>query len=130
MISLFDAGLPFDDDFGMGYSTHTTELKIECVNRYFSDPPVSIRRLAKEKGVRASTLSNWVQKAKKAGMLSPGEPLPAMVEVAMPPDAAEETPKATAAPTAPQAVTITIGKATVTLPPSMLAEALEALLGR
>ena len=129
MISLFDAGLPFADDFGMGYSTHTTELKIECVNRYFSDPPVSIRRLAKEKGVRASTLSNWVRKARKAGMLNPGEKLPAMVEVALPP-APAEAPKATAAPTAPQAVTITIGKATVTLPPSMLAEALEALLGR
>ena len=60
----------------------------------------------------------------KAGMLNPGEPLPAMVEVgaALPPPA-EELPSPI-----PATVTISIGKATVTLPSSMLAEALEALL--
>ena len=111
----------------MGYSSHTAELKIECVGRYFSEPPISIRELAREKGVNFTTLAHWIAKARKAGMLNPGEKLPAMVEVALPP-APAETPRPAASAATPQAVTITIGKATVTLPPSMLAEALEALL--
>ena len=109
----------------MGYDSHTAELKIECVRRYFSEPRISMRTLAKEKGVNFSTLSNWVQKARKAGMLNPGEPLPAMVEVPAP-----LTPAADDAAPAPTqgTVTISIGKATVTLPASMLPQALEALL--
>ena len=125
MIPLFDAGDVFADDFRMGYDSHTAELKIECVRRYFSEPRISMRTLAKEKGVSFSTLSNWVQKARKAGMLNPGEPLPAMVEVPAPLMPAADD----AAPAPIQAtVTISIGKATVTLPPSMLPQALEALL--
>lgn len=128
MISHFDGDAPSADDFGMGYSSHTADLKIECVRRYFSDPPISIRKLAKEKGVNFCTMAHWIAKAKKAGMLNPGERLPAMVEVAMPPSPIEGPAKPSAAAAPPQAVTISIGKATVTLPASMLTEALEALL--
>lgn len=119
---------PFEDDFGMGLNAYSTELKIECVRRYFSDPPISIRKLAKEKGVNFCTMAHWIAKAKKAGMLNPGERLPSMVEVAMPPAPIEEPAKPSAAAAPPQAVTISIGKATVTLPASMLSQALEALL--
>lgn len=67
-----------------------------------------------------SALSHWIKKARKVGLLNPGEGLPAMVEVALPADQPPPGPDPSAA------VTITIGKATVTLPPSMLAQALEA----
>ena len=126
MIPLFDGDAPFADDFGMGYSTYTTEFRIECVRRYFTPPRISLRLLALEKRVPFHTLQDWVRKAKKAGMLNSGESLPAMVEVAMPPARAEEAAKDSGAN--PPTATIAIGKATVTLPPSMLAEALEALL--
>ena len=112
----------------MGYADYSAEVKIECVRRYFSEPPITMRELAEEMGVNRGSLFNWIKKARIAGMIAQGESLPAMVEVPMPPAPAEESPKPAAAPTTPQAVTITIGKATVTLPPSMLAEALEALL--
>ena len=124
MISLFDPCALSADDVPMGYSKHTTSMKIECVRRYFSDPDISIRRLAEEKGVSFSTLSHWIKTARKAGLLNPGEALPAMVEVALPADQPAPPP----GPDPSAAVTITIGKATVTLPPSMLAQALEALL--
>ena len=125
MIPLFDTGDAFADDFRMGYDSHTAELKIECVRRYFSEPRISMRTLAKEKGVSFSTLSSWVQKARKAGMLNPGEGIPAMVEVrpALPSSACGAS---AAAPSA-EAVTISIGRATVTVPPSLLPQALEAL---
>ena len=60
--------------------------------------------------------------ARKAWLLNPGEVPPAMVEVALPADQPPPGPDPSAA------VTITIGKAAVTLPPSILAQALEALL--
>lgn len=126
MIPRFDPDAPFADDLGMGYSTYTTEFRIECVRRYFAPPRISLRLLALEKGVPFHTLQDWVRKAKKAGMLGSDESLPAMVEVAMPPARADEAAKAPEAN--PATATITIGKATVTLPAPMLAEALEALL--
>jgi len=130
LIPRFDPEAPIADDFGMGYIRYTTEFKLECLRKYFTPPMRPVRVIALETGVPFSTLAEWVTKARKVGMLNPGERLPAMVEVAMPPARAEEPPKPAAAPTTPQAVTITIGKATVTLPASMLAEALEALLRR
>ena len=126
MIPLFDADDAFADAFGMGYSKYSTELKVECVRRYFSPPRISVRLLALEKGIPFETVSEWIKKAKRAGMLNPDEPIPAMVEVktaALPPAEAREEPVPAQA-----TVTISIGKATVTMPPSMLAEALEALL--
>ena len=112
----------------MGYIRYTTEFKLECLRKYFTPPMKPVRVIALETGVPFSALAEWVTKARKAGMLNSGESLPAMVEVAMPPARAEETTKPAASATPPQTVTVTIGKATVTLPPSMLAEALEALL--
>lgn len=112
----------------MGYIRYTTEFKLECLRKYFTPPMKPVRVIALETGVPFSTLAEWVTKARKAGMLNSGESLPAMVEVAMPATRAEETAKPAALATSPQTVTITIGKATVTLPASMLAEALEALL--
>ena len=54
-------------------------------------------------------------------MLGPGEKLPAMVEVGLPQAEADPVPDG------PATFTISIGKATLTLPSSMLAQALEAL---
>ena len=127
MIPRFDADDAFADAFGMGYSKYSTELKVECVRRYFSPPRISVRLLALEKGIPFETVSEWIKKAKRAGMLNPGEPIPAMVEVkaALPPAEAREEP----AP-AQATVTISIGKATVTMPSSLLSQALEALLGQ
>lgn len=124
MISLFDAGDAFADDSAMGYQRYTTDFKLACLRRYFTPPMKPVRDLSVELGVPFSTLAEWVTKARKAGMLNPGEPLPAMVEVgtALPP-AAEERPSPI-----PATVTISIGRATVTLPPSLLSQALEALL--
>ena len=85
-----------------------------------------MRLLALEKGVPFHTLQDWLRRAKKTGMLNSDESLPAMVEVAMPPARADEAAKASCAN--PATATITIGKATVTLPASMLPQALEALL--
>lgn len=124
MIPLFDADDTFADDLAMGYQRYTTDFKLICLKRYFTPPMKPVRELAAELGVPFSTLAEWVTKARKAGMLNPGEPLPTMVEVgAVLPPPAEERPSPI-----PATVTISIGKATVTLPPSMLAEALEALL--
>ena len=124
MISLFDADDAFADDLAMGYQRYTTDFKLACLKRYFTPPMKPVRDLAAELGVPFSTLAEWVTKARKAGMLNPGEPLPAMVEVgAALPSPAEEPP----API-PATVTISIGRATVTLPSSMLPQALEALL--
>ena len=128
MIPRFDGDAPFADDFGMGYIRYTTEFKLECLRKYFTPPMKPVRVIALETGVPFSTLAEWVTKARKAGMLNSGESLPAMVEVAMPPASAEETTKPVAKTPPSQAVTITIGKATVTLPASMLPQALEALL--
>ena len=128
MISLFDADDAFADDSAMGYQRYTTDFKLACLKRYFTPPMKPVRDLAAELDVPFSTLAEWVTKARKAGMLSSGESLPAMVEVAMPPARAEEAAEPAASATPPRTVTITIGKATVTLPASMLAEALEALL--
>ena len=124
MISLFDADDAFADDSAMGYQRNTTDFKLACLKRYFTPPMKPVRDLSAELGVPFSTLAEWVTKARKAGMLNPGEALPAMVEVGADlPSPAEEPP----APT-PATATISIGRATVTLPASMLAEALEALL--
>lgn len=124
MISLFDADDAFADDSVMGYQRYTTDFKLICLKRYFTPPMKPVRELAAELGVPFSTLAEWVTKARKAGMLNPGEPLPAMVEVgAALPSPAEEPP----API-PATVTISIGKATVTMPSSLLPQALEALL--
>ena len=38
MIPLFDAEAAVADYFGMGYSEHMTDMKIECVRRYFFEP--------------------------------------------------------------------------------------------
>ena len=122
MISRFDADAPSADAFGMGYSAYTTEFRIECVRRYFSQPRISARLLA----LSFHTLQDWIRKARKAGMLNPEEGIPAMVEVAMPPVRADGAAKASGAN--PATATITIGKATVMLPASMLPQALEALL--
>jgi len=127
LIPLFDADDAFADDSAMGYQRYTADFKLACLKRYFTPPMKPVRELAAELGVPFSTLAEWVTKARRAGMLNPGEPLPAMVEVPAP-----LTPAAgDAAPAPIQAtVTISIGKATVTLPPSMLPQALEALLRR
>ena len=103
----------------MGYSSYSTEFKIECVRRYFSQPKISARLLALEKGVPFHTLQDWIKKARKAGMLNPGEGIPAMVEVrpALPSPAGG----ASATPPSAEAVTMTV-------PPSLLPQALEALL--
>ena len=108
----------------MGYQRYTTDFKLVCLKRYFTPPMKPVRDLSVELGVPFSTLAEWVTKARKAGMLNPGEPLPAMVEVPAPLTAAADDGAAPIQAT----VTISIGKATVTLPASMLAEALEALL--
>jgi len=109
----------------MGYSSYSAEFKIECVRRYFSEPRISARLLALEKGFPFHTLQDWIKKSRKAGMLNPGEGIPAMVEVrpALPSSACGAS---AAAPSA-EAVTISIGRATVTVPPSLLPQALEAL---
>ena len=77
----------------MGYSSYSTEFKIECVRRYFSQPRISARLLALEKG-GFHTLQDWIKKAKRAGMLNPGEEIPTMVEVrpALPPPPAGRPP--------------------------------------
>ena len=65
------------------------------------------------------------RKARKAGMLNVGETLPAMVEVKAPAPApiAEGVPNAVPAAT----FSVSIGKATLTLPSSMLAQVLREL---
>ena len=68
----------------MGYSNYTTEFKIECVRWYFSSPRISVRLLALEKGVLFHALSEWIGKARKAGMPNMGEALPAIVELKAP----------------------------------------------
>ncbi|MBO6221531.1 MAG: transposase [Bacteroidales bacterium] len=72
MIPLFDLCVLSTDDVPMGYSKHTTSIKIECVRRYFSEASISIRKLAEEQGVNFSTLSHWIKMARKAGLLNPG----------------------------------------------------------
>ena len=110
----------------MGYSSYTAEFKIECVRRYFSPPRISARLLALEKGVPFHTLQDWIRKAKNAGMLNPGETLPAMVEVkAAAPIAPVARETADAVPAA--TFSVAIGKATLTLPSSMLAQVLREL---
>jgi len=111
--------------WGTGYSNYTTEFKIECVRRYFSPPRISVRLLALEKGVPFHTLSEWIGKARRAGMLNVGEALPAMVEVKAPATApiAEGVPDDAPAAT----FSVSIGKATLTLPSSMLAQVLREL---
>jgi len=124
LIPLFDACDAFADDLAMGYQRYTTDFKLACLKRYFTPPMKPVRDLSAELGVPFSTLAEWVTKARKAGMLNPGEPLPAMVEVgaALPLPAEEPTSPI------PATVTISIGKATVTMPSSLLSQALEALL--
>lgn len=124
MIPLFDADDAFADDLAMGYQRYTTDFKLACLKRYFTPPMKSVRDLAVELGVPFSTLAEWVTKARKAGMLNPGESLPAMVEVGAAFSSPAEEPPAPI----PATVTISIGRATVTLPSSMLPQALEALL--
>jgi|GEM_PF-2443302 len=81
MISPFDADDAFADDSAMGYQHYTADFKLSFLKRYFTPPMKPVRDLAAELGVPFSTLAEWVTKARKAGMLNPGEPLPAMVEV-------------------------------------------------
>ena len=129
MISLFDADAPFADDSAMGYQRYTTDFKLACLKRYFTPPMKPVRELSAELGVPFTTLAEWVTKARKAGMLNPGEAVPAMVEVR--PAETPVTAEAAIAPATPDdaaTVTISIGKATVTMPSSLLPQALEALL--